>query len=290
MIRSKSYAKINLSLELLNKRNDGLHNILSIMQTISLHDDISVRLSDDITIDTNLDSLKPEDNLVYIAAKKMQDQFNIDQGVHIELIKNIPLASGLGGGSSNAATTIVLLKKLWKIDCPNNVLFDLASELGSDVPFFLTGGTVLVSEKGDKLEQLPNIPKTNFLLLICEEIIQNKTPLMYSYIKPANLTPGNMTHDLKNQILNGKNLLNGDLFNIFDSISAEYIPYVNNTFSHLADLKIDGFHVSGSGPTVFTIMNNIEEAKDLKKSLYDDYKQHTIFVQSHDPCHKLNPD
>ena len=288
MIRSKSYAKINLSLELLNKRNDGFHNILSIMQTISLHDDISVGLSDEITIDTNVESLKSEDNLIYIAAKRMQDQFNIDQGVHIELIKNIPLASGLGGGSSNAATVIMLLKKLWKIECSNKDLFKLASELGSDVPFFLTGGTVLVSGKGNKLEQLPNIPKTNFLLIICEEIIQNKTSLMYSHIRPENFTLGNKTHDLKNQILNANNLFKDDLFNIFDSISTEHTPYVHSTFSQLRNLKIDGFHVSGTGPTVFTIMDSIEEAKDLKKSLYDKYKQYAILVQSHDPVSKLN--
>lgn len=288
MIKSKSYAKINLSLELLNKRNDGFHNILSIMQTVSLYDDISVRLSDNITINTNIESLKANDNLIYIAAKKMQDRFNIDQGAHIELIKNIPLSSGLGGGSSNAATAILLLKKLWKIECTNKVLLDFASELGSDVPFFLTGGTVLVSGKGDNIEKLPDIPETIFLLIIDEEITQNKTALMYSHIRLRDFTPGVETDNLKNQILMGSNIANTDLFNGFDSIATEYTPYVNMVFSHLADLEIDGFHVSGSGPTVFIIMDNIEEAKDLKKYLYDKYNQNSIITQSHNPCRKLD--
>lgn len=284
MINTKSYAKINLSFELLSKRDDGLHNVFSIMQTISLHDDITVRISKGITLDSNIDSIPIENNLAYLAASKMKTFFKIKEGVHIDLIKRIPLSSGLGGASSNAATVIKSLNKLWGINSSDENLLGLAADLGSDVPFFLTGGTALVSGKGDLIEQLPNIKKLNLLLLVTENTIKNKTATMYSHVRPIDFTSGDITNKLKTGILNKNTSPSYDLFNVFDEIAKSHIPYVNDISNILLGLGINGFHVSGSGPTVFIIVTNIEKAKELKEILFKKYNKHSFLVKSqHSP-------
>ncbi|WP_413852617.1 4-(cytidine 5'-diphospho)-2-C-methyl-D-erythritol kinase, partial [Candidatus Ruminimicrobium bovinum] len=138
-------AKINLYLEIIDKRPDGYHNLQSIMHTVSLFDtlcfenDISIKLT---CSDENLPVDKT--NLVYKTVVKMQQAFCIDKGIKIHLIKNIPTGAGLGGGSSDAAATIIALNKMWNLNKTKKELEIFAATIGADVPFFLTGGTAIV--------------------------------------------------------------------------------------------------------------------------------------------------
>ena len=281
MLTSKSYAKINLSLELLSKRTDGFHNISSVMQTVSLNDSISVTLSDQIIIETNVDSIPLENNIVYVTAQKIQEKFNIKQGAYIKLVKNIPISSGLGGGSSNAATTINLLKELWNIKCPDKVLLELASDIGSDVSFFLNGGTAFVSGKGQIVERLPDVSKFHLVLITFKNLIQNKTATMYSSVLSENFTSGTITSTVKNKIIASNPLNNRDLFNVFDSIVPNYIPQVKNAMEVLSDLNFGDFHVSGSGPTLFWIIDDFKNVKYIQDALNDIDYLDSFIIQSY---------
>ena len=281
MLTSKSYAKINLSLELLNKRDDGFHNISSIMQTISLNDIISVSLSDQMLIDSNTDSIPLETNLVYVAAQKMKEKFNINENVHIKLTKNIPMSSGLGGGSSNAATVINLLKELWDIKCSDQDLLDLASSIGSDVPFFLSGGTAFVSGRGEIINQLPDVQKFNLILITFKDLIKDKTATMYSNIQFEHFTSGAITSNLKDKIVTGKTLNNEDLFNVFDLIVPNYIPNLKNIIKILKNINFEEFHLAGSGPSLFFIIHDLKKAAYLQKELINIDYLDSFVIQSH---------
>tara|TARA_B100000519_G_scaffold103223_1_gene89489 strand:+ start:3203 stop:4063 length:861 start_codon:yes stop_codon:yes gene_type:complete len=281
MLTSKSYAKINLSLELLNKRKDGFHNISSIMQTISLSDLISVSLSDQMIIDSNTDSIPLGSNLVYIAAQKVKEKFNIKQNAHIKLTKNIPMSSGLGGGSSNAATVINLLKELWDIKCSHQDLLDLASSIGSDVPFFLSGGTAFVSGKGEIINQLPDVQTFNLILITFKDLIKDKTTTMYSNIQSEHFTSGAITSNVKDKIVTGKTLNNGDLFNVFDLIVPNYIPNLKNIIKILTDLNFEEFHLAGSGPGLFFIIHDLKKAEYVQKELKNIDYLDSFVIQSH---------
>ena len=148
MLVYKSPAKINLTLEVINRRKDGYHNISTIMQTINIFDLITYELDKNIVISSNIKELNSETNLIFKAVKLMRNKFNINQGVKIYLNKNIPISSGLGGGSSNAATTLIALNIMWGLNLKLSELISLAQSIGSDVPFFISRGTALISGKG----------------------------------------------------------------------------------------------------------------------------------------------
>src|SRR3989338_8645492 len=140
-----SYAKINLYLKIGKKLKSGYHNIQSIMQPIELHDNISFEKLDEnrIILESNNKELESKNNLAYKAALLLKNKLNIKEGVRITIEKQIPLASGLGGGSSNAANTLIALNNLWKLKLSKNKLISLALEIGSDVPFFIVGESAL---------------------------------------------------------------------------------------------------------------------------------------------------
>ncbi len=167
LMKIKTYSKINLYLDVIGKYSDGFHEIESIFQTVSLGDILSFHeISEGIQITTN-DILLPidEKNIVYRTVKKIKEITKIKKGIHIHIQKNIPVCAGLGGGSSNSAGTLYALNKLWNLSWDDVTLQNIASELGSDVPYFLKGGTQAVSGKGEKLSSLKPIPETWIVLI-----------------------------------------------------------------------------------------------------------------------------
>ena len=162
-----SHAKINLYLKIGKKLKNGYHNLQSVMQLVELHDNISFENldEDDIIVESNNKDLENKDNLAYKAALLLKDRFNIKKGVKINIEKSIPLAAGLGGGSSNAANTLVALDKLWKLGLNQKKMINLASEIGSDVPFFISGKSALVEGFGNKVKPLRKSISTNIVLV-----------------------------------------------------------------------------------------------------------------------------
>lgn len=166
MLTTRSFAKINWMLRIIGKRDDGFHELETIFQSISLHDVLTFAISDEVRVTCD-DSTIPTDerNLAGRAAAAMIEEFGIDP-VHIDIRKVIPSGGGLGGGSSNAAMTLLALDKLFELRAPISRLMEIAATIGSDVPFFLLGGTVHGTGRGEVLEMLPAPAPVHLLLVL----------------------------------------------------------------------------------------------------------------------------
>ncbi len=157
VIRCKSYAKINLFLEILGKREDGYNEIQTIFSLVEVYDRLNFILTKNssVRILADTDCLKEEDNLIYKIAVFIKNKYSVRSGVKVELEKNIPISAGLGGGSSNAATTIAALNILWDLGISDNEMQEIAAAWGSDINFFLNGPTALGQGRGEQIESLP---------------------------------------------------------------------------------------------------------------------------------------
>ncbi|MDQ3927993.1 MAG: 4-(cytidine 5'-diphospho)-2-C-methyl-D-erythritol kinase, partial [Chloroflexota bacterium] len=160
MLELPAYAKINLGLEVTGKRPDGYHNLVSIMQLVDLHDTLTFSPADDLRLFSDDPAMLAEgdNNLVLRAAHLLQRTCDVRKGAHITLDKRVPSAAGLGGGSSDAAATLLGLLRLWGLDLPREELSRLGGLLGSDVPFFFAGPTALVEGRGEQVTPLGASP------------------------------------------------------------------------------------------------------------------------------------
>ena len=200
-IRIPAFAKVNLRLDILGKRPDNYHELRTIFQTISLHDELRLRASKApgicLTIRGNASlSLEPvRKNLVYVAVDALQRELGIRSGVEIELRKKIPAGRGLGGGSSDAAAALLGYLRLTRRTIPAPRLTEIAASLGADVPFFLFGGRALGIGRGDEIYPLPDIPKLA-LLVVSPRDIHVPTPDAYRWLKAPALTKNRATSKL----------------------------------------------------------------------------------------------
>ena len=260
----KAPAKINLYLEIINKRPDGYHNIESVMHTISLFDilEFSEIQENKIELVCENSTLSSNDkkNLVYRAAEKFKEQYNINKGIEIKLTKNIPMGAGLGGGSSDAAATILALNKIWKVNDNVKNLEKLGSKLGADIPFFMSGGVAKISGIGNIVEKINT--KLSFDFVLVKPNFGVSTVYAYSKIKFP-LTNIHRIDKIINTFEQG--LLNFDtarglFFNRFEEfVFAEYpeIKQIKETLETVGCVAL----MSGSGATVFGLFQN-EEKKD----------------------------
>jgi 4-diphosphocytidyl-2-C-methyl-D-erythritol kinase len=192
-VRIPAFAKINLRLDILGKRADGYHELRTVFQTVSLHDELRMRPARNAGISLSIFgnaalSQEPfQKNLVYRAVNTLRGELRIRAGVEIELHKKIPAGRGLGGGSSDAAAALLGYLRLTKSELPAGRLLEIASSLGADVPFFLQGGRALGISRGDEIYPLPDIPKFA-LLIVSPREIHVPTPDAYKWLKAAPLT------------------------------------------------------------------------------------------------------
>ena len=254
----KAPAKINLYLEIINKRADGYHNIESVMHTVSLFDILEFTKIKDNKIELvcdNADLFDTKKNLVYKAAEKVKEKYKINFGVKIKLTKNIPMGAGLGGGSSDAAATILALNKIWNINDDIKNLELLGATLGADVPFFMTGGTAKISGIGDIVEKI----NTNFsgTFVLVKPNFGVSTPYAYSKVKfPLTNTHkiSKITTILEKEAFDFESAK--DLFfNRFeDFIFDEYqeIKQIRKVLEELGCASL----MSGSGATVFGLVHD----------------------------------
>jgi 4-diphosphocytidyl-2-C-methyl-D-erythritol kinase len=183
-----AHAKVNLTLEVLGKRPDGYHEIRSVMRTLALHDIIHVEPADKIAVVCDLPGLDGEANLAYRAALLLQREIGYAGGARIDIEKAIPMAAGLGGGSSDAAATLVALNQLWAAGQSLEALSALAARLGSDVPFFLYGGMALASGRGERVTPLP--PLRDCTVLLVRPPVAVSTATIYGQVTPAGYSDG----------------------------------------------------------------------------------------------------
>jgi 4-diphosphocytidyl-2-C-methyl-D-erythritol kinase len=199
VIRARAYAKINIVLEVLGKRPDGYHELATVLQTISLYDELECEPAADLTLDA---PALPDEapNLALRAAEALQEATGCQSGAALTLRKGIPVASGLGGGSADAAATLVALNRLWKLYLEPAELARIAARLGSDVPFFLLGGTALATGRGERLDPLPDPLPRWLVLLIPDAHVRDKTRTIYRMLEPKWYTAGGFALNLAQRL------------------------------------------------------------------------------------------
>jgi len=279
-INIKSPAKINLHLEVIGKREDGFHELAMIMQNIDLSDYLEFKINNQglIKLESDCNDLSlSSDNLIVKSANLLREKSNIDFGANIFLRKNIPIGAGLAGGSSNAAATLIGLNKLWNLNLDQQILLSLASKLGSDIPFFINGGTQLCFGRGEILEKI----NSNFeygVLLLKNPNVSVSTPETYK--KYSNrfceqyLTSKEMIEKKRKNLRdNGLKRLNFDCHHMTIKNDLQLVvENENNSVKQALYLlsKLENcltFSMSGSGPTCFALFKDIEIAKRINSKL-----------------------
>lgn len=253
----KSYAKINLFLDVLSKRSDGFHNIRTIFSEITLFDTINFILTKNssVRILTNKDFVSSENNLIYKVAIFIRDYYNVQDSVEVFLEKNIPVCAGLGGGSSNAAVTIKALSDLWRLNLSESEMHDIAAEFGSDINFFLEGGCALGEGRGEQINKLDDITIDNLFLV--------KPPFEISSweaYKAVELTQENIKW--KDFIENSDPKL---CFNKLQEGIGRIYPEIVEIINFLENNGAEKAILSGSGSTVIGFCPNTETAIRLSK-------------------------
>lgn len=255
-------AKVNLVLEVLGKDND-YHRISSIVQAIDLCDVLNFQLDEEVCFECDEPSLR-RDNLVTRAAALLKESTKCSLGARIELRKHIPWGVGLGGGSSDAAATLLALNELWGLRLPISELVHLASKLGSDVPFFIHKGTALVEGKGEKVIPLPSLPATCFVLLVPPlPKIPDKTKRMYNNLRVADFTGGQFVQRALSSLREGKAIDHSLMFNVFEMVAFDFFAGLDKYRKTLEEAGAPGVHLAGSGPCLFTFFSGKEKAGEL---------------------------
>ena len=251
-------AKINLFLKILRRRADGYHDIFSLMQKISIYDElIFAPLHRGIVLHCPGMNLPENDgNLIVRAAKAIFAYANYSGGIEITLIKKIPMTAGLGGGSSDAATTLLALNKICALKLKKNELMAIGAKIGADVPFFVFGNTALATGIGDKLKHLRNLPPLNLVLI--KPPFDISTKMVYESLN-LRLTMGKNNYSIPRFLKLGDivQVLQNDL----ESVSLKIYPELDEFKKMLLGHGALGALMSGSGPTIFGIFRNGKEAK-----------------------------
>ena len=275
-ITLKSRAKINLSIDVLGKRQDGYHLVEMIMQTIDLYDliEINEKDNDQITIKSTSDEIPLDcNNLVYKAANLIKKTFNINKGVEIHIKKNIPVAAGMAGGSSNAAAVLVGLNKLWNLNLSNQQLEKIGLKLGAVVPFCINGGAVLALGIGEELTPIKGLTK-DVCILVCKPDLFVSTKEVYECIdsKDIDKRPNNkfLIECLKNE---DTRQLAENMFNVLEGVTMDKHPVIQQIKDIMTNNRALGAMMSGSGPTVFGLYENREDAVKCKAILEKQFKQ-----------------
>lgn len=271
---ARSYAKINLTLDVLGKRADGYHDVKMIMQTTGLFDLVVVdKTEGGISVTTNLKHLPTDEkNIAFKAAAVFFERCGIKGGAKILIHKNIPVAAGLAGGSGNAAAVLCALDRLYNTNLSDKELCEIGTVLGADVPYCIMGGTQLAEGIGEKLTVLPPLPKTTVLLV--KPPINISTAGIYAKID----THKNLTHPDTDAVL--KAIKSGDvktvaqkLSNVMEAVTETENPVITDIKKTMIENGAIGCAMSGSGPTVFGLFDNAAKAKKCADEFYNLYEE-----------------
>ena len=262
MIRIQAPAKINLSFEVLRRRPDGYHEVRTVLAAVDLTDELELREAGGLALTVEPEGAAPvDDNLVLRAAALLRDAAPAGAGAAVALHKRIPVAAGLGGGSSDAAAALLGLARLWDLDLSDATLAELAALLGSDVPFFLRGGTALASGRGDALTPLPQ-PVERFVVVVApEEPARGKTARMYDLLGPQHLSDGGRTAEVARRVRAGEPL-GGAPFNAFEAVAPAAYASFEPLRSAFAGAGASAL-LSGAGPAMFALADDEADADGI---------------------------
>ena len=277
-VKEFAYAKINLYLDVLSKRDDGFHEVKTVMHTVSLADEITVTVKESDRPMVRLTVLGhpklPTDsrNLAVKAAELFLSSTLIRAEVNIRLVKRIPIAAGLAGGSSDAAAVLRALNKAFRRPLTEKRLLHLAAELGSDVPYCLIGGTALCYGRGENMQRLPDRLKLNLVLAVGKEYVS--TPLayaeldrLYSDFKVERSSDRESLYEAVYTSIQSGNTMDLKLYNIFENVIFKTCFEAESIKNSLLELGATHALMSGSGPSVYGIFNDKASAEKAKDAL-----------------------
>lgn len=262
-MKLRAFAKINLGLDVIRRREDGYHDVRMIMQTIQMYDQLEMEKkgSKGIALTTNLSYIPVnENNLVYKAAKLLMNQYQIQEGVSIHLNKFIPVAAGMAGGSSDAAAALVGMNKLFRLGMSKEELMKVGVKIGADVPYCIMRGTALSEGIGEKLTALPSLPAC--YILIGKPGVSVSTKFVYTNLKLDEKTKhpdiDGMLDALQRQDLYG---ITDRMENVLESVTVPAYPVIQEIKDHMKAHGALNALMSGSGPTVFGIFDDKKKAE-----------------------------
>ncbi|QUI21393.1 4-(cytidine 5'-diphospho)-2-C-methyl-D-erythritol kinase [Vallitalea pronyensis] len=268
-INIKARAKINISLDVLRRRDDGYHDVKMIMQTVNLYDKINLKKikSDQIKLQTNLPFLPVDKrNLVYKVVQYIKEEYAIETGVFIDLFKVIPVAAGLAGGSSDAAATIIAMNKLFDLDMTMDKMMEIGTKFGADIPYCLMRGTALSEGIGEKLTPLKSFPKA--YVVIAKPNISVSTAFVYNNLDVTNIKERPDTEAIIQGIEAGD--LHGicrALGNVLETVTMKEYPVIERIKTFMINNGAIGALMSGSGPSVYGLCDDKQKAYHLAHQL-----------------------
>ncbi len=277
----KAYAKINLGLDVLRRRENGYHDLRMIMQTVRIYDEINIQRTanpGEIVLTSNVPGLPcDERNLICKAARKMMEEYSLPDGLLIALNKQIPMAAGMAGGSTDAAAIFNGLNRLFELKEGKENLCKLGVQIGADVPYCIMGGTYLAEGIGEILTPLPKAPDTN--LVVIKPDFDVSTKYVYENLHANELK----NHpDIDGQI---RALKEGDIRaladrmgNVLQNVTIEKYPEIQSIKEDLIKLGSFGSMMSGSGPSVFGMFEKKESAVSAAEGMKEKYPSAAVFV------------
>ena len=268
-LQLKAYGKINLGLDVIRKRPDGYHDLDMIMQMVDVYDDVIIekKAGEEIVVKADAAVLSNgKDNLAYMAAKMLFDEFGIKSGVEITIHKRIPIAGGMAGGSSDCATTLIGINEMFNLGLSKQQLMERGVKLGADVPYCVLGGTAIARGIGEVLTPLPTPPQCH--VIIAKPPISVSTAYVYGHIRPDEITKRpdieQMTLAIKEQDLNK---LSDLLYNVMEEVTVSEYPVIEKLKSIMLENGALKSIMSGSGPTVFGLFDDRKKAQAAMKAL-----------------------
>lgn len=281
----RSYAKINLTLDVLGRRSDGYHELITIMQTVDLYDTICLTTTKDSSVGMicTQAELSNDDNLAVRAAQAIRQKLNLTQGLDIELHKCIPVAAGLGGGSGNAAAVLLAMRDWWQLPLSIDELQAMAANLGSDVPFFLTGGLALCEGRGERITPLAHrLPSSMRWIMLVKPAISVSTPIVFRNLTAQDYSDGSASRSILAALAEGRHQLPlEDFHNSLERSVLQQYPQVAQTREDMLHAGAPYVRLSGSGPTLFSTFSNLSQAAQVQQQLhaqgYEVYLTHAIY-------------
>lgn len=269
-------AKINLALDVLGKRADGYHEVRMVMQTIDLCDKVCIEITDrDIEIECNCPWVPNNcDNIAFKAAQLLKEKYAISKGVKIRIEKNIPVAAGLAGGSTDAASVLKGMNQLFDLGISTEELMALGKQIGADVPYCIKGGTMLAEGIGEILTELPQLEETPILLV--KPKIGVSTAWVYKNLNLEDIKVRPDTALLTEALRTGDNhALCHSMINVLETVTIPRYTVIKRIKDRLTELGASGSMMSGSGPSVFGIFKDGQSAQkaynEIKKSNWECY-------------------
>lgn len=275
----KAYAKVNLGLDVVRRLPNGYHQVKMIMQTVGIYDELTMeKAAEGITITTDSGELPTdENNLIYKAAKLMREKYGIDGGMRIHLQKNIPIAAGMAGGSTDAAATMKGINTLFGLEVKSGELMEEAVKIGADVPYCIMGGTALAEGIGEKLTALPSVP--HMFLLVAKPDINVSTKYVYEHLDAAGIAHhpdiDGMVEAIRENSLCG---ILERMENVLETVTIPAHPVIDTIKKRMKEMGAEESLMSGSGPTVFGVFSDKECAKKAYRQMVQDGLARQLFV------------